>query len=356
MKTAGLLCIVLILYSCVNEDFFGLSSYGNIKALELSNQASNSLIDLEQKTVTVEFPAGIDLSSIRIQKMTISTFAIADRNIGDIINLEDEKEISITAEDGTVTIWTLIPLVASATPQLVNGDFELWYKTNSGYYEPGESKENTIWGTGNQGTYILNKLATVPYEIEDGNLAAKLITLDNGVLGGTFGAPIAAGSIFTGVFNTDNLDPRNPEAAIDFGMPFSGRPTKLRFKYSYRPGEKNEDRNGNALPYSDMADIYAFLEVRSNGKIERLATAWFRSGEEVSDLTTMEVDFYYGQLDPGFPEYLFPVDQEFVSEDSAQYILPTYITFVASSSFDGVNFAGAVDSELILDDVEMVYE
>ncbi|WP_186758101.1 PCMD domain-containing protein [Echinicola salinicaeni] len=356
MNTRSLLYIVLILFSCVDEDFFGLSSYGNIKSIELSNQASNSVIDLAEKTVTIEFPSGIDRSTISIQQLTISTFATADKSIGDIINMNEEEEISITAEDGTVTVWKLIPLVASATPQLANSDFELWYKTNSGYYEPGESNANTIWGTGNQGTYILNKLATIPYEIEDGNLAAKMITLDNGVLGGTFGAPIAAGSIFTGVFNSDNLDPTNPEAAIDFGMPFSGRPSKLRFKYRYIPGVENKDRNGNKLPYSDMADIYAFLEVRSNGKIQRLATAWFRSGEEIADLTTMELDFYYGQLDANFPEYMFPVDQEFVSEDSAQFILPTHITLVASSSFDGVNFAGAVDSELILDDIIMVYD
>jgi hypothetical protein len=51
-----------------------------------------------------------------------------------------------------------------------------------------------------------------------------------------------------------------------------------------------------------------------------------------------------------------PVDHGYVSADSATFVLPTHITFVASSSFDGANFAGAIGSTLIIDDVEMVYE
>jgi len=46
----------------------------------------------------------------------------------------------------------------------------------------------------------------------------------------------------------------------------------------------------------------------------------------------------------------------FVPADSAAYMLPTHITFVASSSYAGAVFAGAIGSELFIDDVEMVYE
>jgi hypothetical protein len=51
-----------------------------------------------------------------------------------------------------------------------------------------------------------------------------------------------------------------------------------------------------------------------------------------------------------------PIDHDFVSRDSASFVLPTHINFVATSSFDGVNFAGAIGSVLIIDDVEMIYE
>ena len=98
------------------------------------------------------------------------------------------------------------------------------------------------------------------------------------------------------------------------------------------------------------------LEVRFSGKIQRLGTAWLRSSDGSSALNTIEIPFNYGALDSSFPDYMKPVDGVYVSQDSAQFVLPTHITFVASSSYDGANFAGAIGSELIIDDVEMVYD
>ncbi len=357
MRTSIYIIVLgIILLSCVKEDYFGLSSYGNIKSIVVSNQSGNARIDTEALSVEVEIPAGIDLSNISIQSMEISTFASSDINVGDVIDLNDPRTINITSEDGTLHPWTIESFVASVTPQLDNWNLDQWYKTGSGYYEPGESASSTIWGTGNQGTQILNKLATLPYDFGNGNLGAQMITLDNGRLAGTFGAPISAGSIFTGYFDSDKLDPSNPQAAVVFGTPFSGRPEKLRFKYQYQPGAVNKDKNGKELDFEDMLDIYALLEIRLGGKTERLATAWFRSGDTQSDMITKEIDFIYGELDASYPDYTKPVDHGYVSEDSAIFVLPTHITFVASSSFDGANFAGAIDSNLIIDDVEMVYD
>lgn len=356
MKKILYLTICFFTFSCVQEDYFGLSSYGNIKNLVVSNQAKNAVVNTQDKTVEVEIPGGVDLSTVTIQTLQISSFASSDKQVGDVLDLNDPQQIVIIAEDGSTHTWTITSFVASATPQLDNGDLNLWYETASNYYEPGESATNTIWGTGNKGTQILNKLATIPEDLGNGNLAAKMITLDNGLLGSTFGAPIAAGSIFTGVFNPDKIDPSNPEAAIEFGTPFPGRPIKLKFKYQYKPGNENKDKNGNTLGYPDMLDIYALLEVRLGGKTERLGTGWFRSGDVVEELTLMEVEFTYGELDNSFPDYMKPTDHGYVSADSAAFVLPTHITFVASSSFDGANFAGAIGSTLIVDDIEMVYE
>jgi hypothetical protein len=356
IKLFPVLFSLLVVFSCVKEDHFGLSPFGNIKELVVSNQASNAKIDTDSLTVTVEIPGGVDLSTIKIQSINVSSFASADKQPGDLLNLATPQTIIVTAEDGSQHSWKVRSFVASLTPQLDNGDFNLWYKTASDYYEPGESASNTIWGTGNQGTQILGKLATTPFDFGNKNLGVKMETVDNGKLAGTFGAPISAGSVFTGVFNPDNIDPSNPQAAIEFGTPFVGKPEKLRLKYSYVTGPVNKDKQGNILNYKDACDIYAFLEVRIGGKTERLATAWFRSDELQEDLTSVELPFTYGELDNTFPDYMFPADHGFVSKDSAEFILPTHISFVASSSFDGANFAGAIGSVLIIDDVEMIYE
>lgn len=358
MKKVSTIIIVLtiLLTSCVKEDHFGLSGYGNIKTILVSNQSGNAVIDNSTLSVVVEIPAGVDLSAITIQDLEVSSFATADKKIGDVLNLGSPQNINIIAEDGSTHTWTILSDVASNDPQLDNYELNDWYETGSGYYEPGSDAATTIWGTGNQGTQILNILATTPYDLGNNNKAAKLETMYNGTLPANLGMPISAGSVFTGYFDPDNLDPTDPEAAVVFGTPFTGRPDKLRFKYRFQPGEANKDKDGNELTYPDMLDIYALLEVRLGGTTERLATAWFRSSEAIDVLTTMEIPYTYGELNDTYPDYMKPENNVYVSTDSASFVLPTHITFVASSSFDGANFAGAVGSILIVDDVEMVYE
>lgn len=351
-----LLGTTLFFTSCIKEDHFGASEYANIKKIVVSNQSGNAVINSENATVMVEIPGGVDLSEITIQTLELSSFAESDLGVGDAINLNDEVSMNIISENGTNRQWTISAFVASATPQLDNYDLNQWYLTATDYYEPGESAANTIWGTGNRGTQLLNRLATIRKDLGNGNFAAQMETLDNGPLGGIFGAPISSGSIFTGFFNPDNIDPANPEAAIEFGTPFAGRPEKLKFKYSYKPGEINKDKQGNILVYSDGCDIYAILEVRLDGNVERLATAWFRSEDLQTDLITADMVFTYGPLDNSFPDYMKPENNQYVDEASAAYILPTHITFVAASSFDGAKFAGAIGSTLVVDDVELVYE
>ena len=125
---------------------------------------------------------------------------------------------------------------------------------------------------------------------------------------------------------------------------------------AYTPGDDNQDKNQDPLAYPDACDIYLLLEVRDNSSPRRLATGWFRSSDHTSDLTTVEVPITYGELDDSFPEYMKPVDENYVRMDSAQFILPTHLTFVATSSFDGANFSGAVGSLLLLDNLELVYD
>ena len=347
---------VLVGLGCVDEAFFGLSSYGRIKTIELSNQASAASIITDSSIVRVQFPPGVDISNTVVRTLQLSSFARADLEIGDVLDMNTDQSILVTAENGTVTEWTLIAEVAGADPQLPNSNFEVWYETPTGYFEPGESAANTIWGTGNPGTQLLDITATTPFELMDQSVAARLETYYNGPLPAAFGTPISAGSIFVGKFNVDNIDPNNPRAAIDFGSPFSGRPKAFKIEYKYLPGDENEDKNEDPLPYPDACDIYILLEVRGQSSVKRLGTAWFRSDVEQPELTQLEVPITYGPLDGSFPDYMKPGDQSYVPVDSAEFALPTHLTFVASSSFDGDNFAGAVGSVLFIDNLELVYD
>ncbi|MDX2443057.1 MAG: PCMD domain-containing protein [Bacteroidales bacterium] len=345
----------ILFHGCVKEDYFGLSPYGNIKTIEVSNQASQAVFNTQDYEIDIDFPPGVELSNIQITSLTLSSYAISDKQLNDILDLNQNDSIQVTAEDGTKYTWIIKPSVASSTPQLPDSDFEDWYQTSSGYYEPGTDASTTVWGTGNAGTQILNLLATTPIELSPGNKAANLQTLDNGSLAAGFGTPISAGSIFTGKFNKDNIDPTDSQAAIDFGTPFTGRPQKMNIKYSYTPGATNKDSGGNVLPDPDQCDIYCLLEVRTATATERLATAWFRSSDTIEDLTDLQMDFAYGPLDDSYPDYMRAPGTNFVSADSASFVLPTHITFVATSSFCGANFSGAIGSVLNIDELEFVY-
>lgn len=358
MTKIGIVSLAVFIFftSCIKDDYFGYSNYGEIKTIEVSNQASQAIIDSKTKNVSIEIPSGIDLSNIVIQSLTLSSFAVADKNVGDVLNLNDSALIYVVAEDGSETRWTIKAAVATENPQLTNSDFENWYQTNAGYYEPGESASTTIWGTGNQGTSLLGIYATIPLEYTAGNIVAKLETYYNGDLAAGFGTPISGGSIYTGVFNSDNLDLNNPQAAIDFGTPFSARPLAFKIKYQFNAGEENKDKEGNILPYGDGCDIYVLLEFRTGSSVKRLATAWYRNDIDNSDLEEVEIPFIYGELPADAPEYSKPENGEYVAQDSSSFINPTHITFVASSSFDANIFSGAVGSTLIVDDLELIYD
>lgn len=56
------------------------------------------------------------------------------------------------------------------------------------------------------------------------------------------------------------------------------------------------------------------------------------------------------------PAYMKPQNNLYVDAAKASFILPTHITFVASSSFAGAQFAGAIGSKLVIDDVKMIYD
>lgn len=358
MKNTALILVIALftLSACVKEDYFGRSPYANINNIEISSQASQAQIDASSAIINIPFPPGVNLDSLIINTLELSTFALADKNVGDVINLSQTSQIVVSAEDGSNLSWEIIPQVASSTPQLDNSDFNQWYQTPDGYYQPGADANSTIWGTGNPGTQLLGLTATTPYDMGAENRAVQMETLDNGKIASSFGTPISAGSIFTGVFDKDAIDPSDPEAAITFGTPFAGRPVGFRLIYSYVPGEENKDKQGNVLPESDQCDIYALLEIRTTDGTARLATAWFRSPDLKSEQTSIEVPFTYGPLDQSSPDYMFPENGAFVSADSASFVLPTHITFVASSSWNGANFAGAIGSKLIIDDLELIYE
>lgn len=348
------LAAVLLLTSCIDEQFWGASSYNTIQSITVEGQSGNASI--QSNTITIRVAQNLDPAQVVILTLTHSQFAISSLAEGDTVNCADPYEFTVTAENGAVRTYQLIIERSSGEDQIDNGSFEEWYEMLGGilgnrpYNQPGESAATTIWATANEGVTTLSVEDTNTTRIPrtDGTYAAKLKTIPAPAL-----VRLAAATIFTGTFDKDAAlaNPTNPRAAVNFGTPFTSRPKAVKFEYKYTPGAENRDAAGTLLQYSDQADIYLLLEVRSGETASRLATAWFRDSTAITEWKDTTIELSYGELPAGTPQWQIPENGLYASPTAA----PSHLSFVASSSCKGDFFEGAVGSELSIDNIELIY-
>jgi hypothetical protein len=338
----------VFMVSCIQEDHFGSSSENKLLSFSLENQVGNTQIDQESDTVNVVVSSDADVSSLAPLEITVSTFAQISPEVGEKQDFSEPVIYRVTAENGSVAEYIVVVFQEGSEPQLENSSFDDWYTTPSGYQEPGIDA-NTIWASGNAGTVTLGDPNVTPLTINGDNIAAQLVTLDLGGLAGLVGQRMGAGSMFTGEFE---LDLANPLNSTKFGIAFTARPKSFSVKYAYSPGTPYLNRNGQVLNQTDSCDIYMFLENRDGEVIKRMATGWFRSGEEsIDQFTTITVDLIYGELGSDVPDYQKPANGLYGVESDRV----THLTVVFASSFNGALLEGGTNSTLVVDDFQLNY-
>ncbi len=348
-----LIAVVSSIFSgCVREDQFGKSDRAAIKTFVIPEQSGNSVIDNDSLTVIVTVPETTMDFTLTPSEISVSNFAVVSPAAGETQDFNNPVDYFVTAEDGTVNVYTVRVERGGSQPQLDNSSFEDWYTETVGFSsveQPGVDKNNTIWGTANRGLALGGASGNTTRQERDNMGYARMESVAAPAL-----VRLAAATIFTGKFTDGFPSISDPRSNIDLGTPFTARPLSFSFSYTYQPGPSNEDENGQALPYGDQCDLYLFLENRNDGKVIRVATSWFRSGEPVGDWTRQDVPIKYGALDPSDPwfEYAQPREGE-VWGDGTEAV--THITLLATSSFEGDFFKGAIGSTLELDDIELGY-
>ncbi|WP_299578904.1 PCMD domain-containing protein [uncultured Sunxiuqinia sp.] len=357
MKSIDQLIIALLLVSftagCVKEDHFGFSDGADILSLELSNQNGTPFIDRQNDSLYVEVANGTDLSQLVVKSLELSPFAKATIAVGDTLDFSESSElrVGVTAESGAVSSWSFNVFELGSQPQISNSDFNTWHNRGT-YLDLGVDDESSAWGTSNPGAVFGGITPNVQQlEMTTGDYAVKLTTRFTWV-GSLVGKPIASGSVFTGDFQEGNISFDNPQAAVKFGIPFTATPASFSVDYQYTPGEKNMDASQNALPYADTGDMYILLERREEEQVKRVATAWFRIEEGTSSMKNITVNFTYGQLPAGSPEYMLPGEGETYAAEGE---VPTHIVAVFSSSANGNDYEGAENSVLIIDNLVLNY-
>ena len=241
---------------------------------------------------------------------------------------------------------------------LENMSLDNWYSRTTGtilkkttYYpclQADYDDGTRIWDSGNDGANTLSTVTPTSQETTD-VVKGSAALLESKTAAGQF----AAGSLFTGRFGGATLNPLG--ATLDFGTPYTSRPSRLKGSYKYVPATvgNTSDRVPQVVSgQKDSCSIYIAL------------TTW-ESAFNVSTGDDQFVDFSsediiaYGELSPAqmcptqdMTEYAdFSIDLKYRDLERK----PTYILIVCSSSKYGDYFVGGVGSKLLVDELSFEF-
>lgn len=229
-------------------------------------------------------------------------------------------------------------------PVLYNGGFENWYSV-SNYYSPNESGVE-FWDTSNPGSASFNYVVTTPETsfVHSGTRAAKLAS-QYAVI------KLAAGSIYTGKFGKVS----GTSATLDWGSPFTGRPTALRAWICYSPGSINRGSKPSVsgAPNSgtnDYCNVRIALMTKSVTCNNNSSSFYFPKFDGTDDFVIAHGLHMQNTSDNGqWKEVIIPLTYYDITKK------PTHILVAAASSAYGDYFYGSDSSVLYVDDFELIY-
>lgn len=343
-------------------------------SFDLSNEANAIVIEQpvinDDNTITFRVNGEAVEDDANVLKNLVPTFTISDKatasvKSGEAMDLSQDVTITVTAEDGTTIVTYIVksPIRNSLMKFSLDDWGELQYKFDETIINyPAPNPTNTL-ATSNAGAAMLHALGNydkwpVVEEAQgfEGS-AATLVTLDTRkTLAAIMGAGVTSGSLFTGKFIMEG------ESTIEytkFGVLYEKKPLYFKGVYKYTPGSpfietRKKPSFGYEFVETDAIDECAIQAVLytvadetetldgtnidddSNEKI--VARARLEDGTAKDDWTAFNLEFKW---------------KEGVTYDAEK----TYkLAIVCSSSKDGANFNGAVNSTLIVDELEVIGE
>lgn len=286
----------------------------------------------------------------------------------DISGLSPETEYAYKLVIAGEEIGQQLSLTTDSAPQLPNPGFEITSNDENSKWtsffasSASEPSARTKWwdhgssasaGMLGAGYAICHTSTDVPSGI--GSSASAKLTSINAVV------KFAAGNLFSGEFA--GLDGMNGK--VNFGRPWSSRPTAVRFWYKYKGG-KVDFPGGPAASRLNNGDYDRFQVKVAVGTWDyRTFGGSINSPVQVNtadtstfwDYDAIEGTIAYGQYteqgtgsETGWRQITIPL--VYKSETAR----PTHFIFSAASSIYGDYFVGSSSSILWLDEVELIYE
>ncbi len=304
----------------------------------------------------------LDLTSVA-PNFTLSPGAHMEPRSGTPQDFSNPVIYTVFSEDGRWQKQYRVSLLRNAVADSFM--FESWQlDPDNQFYTPYEivfGEQQEVWASGNSG-FALLATQKVPEayptqrttEAVQGNYAALLVTQSTGAIGAIVGMPIAAGNLFLGTFDGSKAMTA-PLKATQFGIPYNKKPLRLRGNYRYVSGGAVMDKTSTPVvpERQDECHIYAVL-------FHPTANSPYLDGANVltADNVIATAVLEDGAATSGSGYHTFDIPFIFKQEiDEA--ILEGFgyrLTLVFTSSKNGGNFEGAVDSKLYIDNVHLITE
>ena len=228
-------------------------------------------------------------------------------------------------------------------------------------YEKNDAGQRMTWGSGNAGA----KLALLLNNDKDPNhyptvqdpngfkgKCVKLQTISTGPFGAGFGMPIAAGNLFMGTFDENQM--LKGALATHFGEIFYKMPKMLVGYYKYKAGDVYTDKKNKSVPNKkDDFAIYAVF-------FERTEKTPYLDGTNslTSSNIILKAELKKRKESSEWVKFTIPFKAEegkVVDKDKLAHGKYS-LAIIMSSSRDGATFQGAVGSTLYVDELQLFSE
>lgn len=227
--------------------------------------------------------------------------------------------------------------------QLPNFSFDNWYKDGKNWYANADMGDNYFWDSGNKGANTLSEVNPTSPE-ETFVVSGKAVRMESKYVILAF----AGGNIYSGSFGSVS----GLGASINFGRPYTSRPSALHGWYSYAPKAIDKVK----APYEDLKGT---MDV---GKIYVALTDWsspFNVNTNTGTFFIPDEDpavIAYGELE--IPENSNGEYKEFTINLEYRDLerRPTHVLVVATASKYADYFTGGVGSVMYIDEFEFLFE
>lgn len=288
-------------------------------------------------TPVLEYRKSSDSEWITVKNAVVAGVGIS----ADVTGLEAGTEyVARVAEDGAYS--SEYTFVTDTPVQLYNMDFDEWYQSGKIWYPYAQGADPSVWDSANPGAATFIGSSTTPEESFVVSGKAARMESKYAVIA------FAAGNIYTGAFGKI----AGVGAELDWGVPFTGRPTALKGHYAYSPKPidnvkaPHEDKKGK----SDRCQITVIL------------TDW----DKPFRINTTTGQFVDVDKDPGIIAYARLESDEDTGGKYREFNLeleyrdktrkPKYAIIACAASYLGDYFTGGVGSTMYVDEFEFIYE